>query len=142
MAEIITLAGKFKNSKELQTYADAQFLALKSATEQIEKLKQEVAHLQDIIAQTVPLVGDNKVDIIIQSTEQSIIEAQIKILSDRALKSELTLEEVKVLDLLIKNKKLLSDEPTTITGERKKKREYTEAELISKAKMVEDKSNG
>lgn len=138
MADIITLGGTFKNSKELQAYADAQYLALKSANEKIKKLEEEITHLQQMLASTTTLI-DNPVQKIIKTPELGIIEAQIQILQNRAMQKELTLEEVKVLDLLIKNKKLLNDEPTTIQGEKKKKREYTDAELVERARMIEKK---
>lgn len=140
MADIITLAGTFKSQKELQAYADAQYLALKGAHEKIKKLEEEVTHLQTMLAANTALIEDSRVERLIKTPELAIIEAQIQILQNRAMQKELTLEEVKTLDLLIKNKKLLSDEPTAINGSAKKKRTYTDAELIEKAKQIENKN--
>jgi hypothetical protein len=134
MADIITLDGrKFKSNQELLAYTNAQYLALQAASDKIKKLEEEVTHLQQLLAATTPLIGDNKVEIYNKPIEQAVVEAQIQLLSKRALEKELTLEEVKTLDLLIKNKKLCEDGKTLETKKRKKK-EYTDAELIEMAK--------
>jgi hypothetical protein len=134
MAEIITIDGKkFKSNKELVAYTNAQYLALQASVEKINKLEEEITHLQQMLASMTPLVG--KTERIIKSPELCIVEAQIDILQNRALQKELTLEEVKVLDLLIKNKKLLSNEPTTINGTAKHKKDYSEDELLKLARI-------
>lgn len=135
MAEIVTLSGTYKSSKELKEYCNAQYIALQGAVEKIKKLEEEITHLQQLLATTTELVTSPKVEKIIKTPELAIVEAQIEILQNRALQKELTLEEVKVLDLLIKNKRLLTGEATTIEGEKKKvKNQYTEAELVALAK--------
>jgi hypothetical protein len=127
MSEIITLAGTFKNQKELQTYCNAAYTALKASAEKIKQLEEENVKLRELVATP----KENKVEVIIESPELAICNAQIDMLKMRALTKELTLEETKQLDLLIKNKRLLSGDPTTIEGEKKKpKRQYTDAELV------------
>jgi hypothetical protein len=139
MAEIITLSGTYRTTKELKEYCDAQYIALQGAVEKIKKLEEEITHLQQILATTTELISSPKVEKIIKTPELAICEAQIDILQNRALQKELTLEEVKILDLLIKNKRLLTGEATTIEGEKKKiKNQYSEAELVALAK----KDNG
>lgn len=133
---------EFNNIQELIDYSSAQYLALESAVKKIKILQEEVQHLQQLLASTTELIEeDSKVQKIIKAPELCIIEAQIDILQNRALQKELTLEEVKVLDLLIKNKALLSGEPTTVVGQRKKnKSKYSEAELILIASDKEGKN--
>lgn len=141
MADIITLDGrKFKSNQELIAYSNAQYLALQAAADKIKKLEEEITHLQQLLASSTPLVGENKVEIYQKPLEQAVVEAQIQILSKRALEKELTLEEVKTLDLLIKNKKLCED-GKTLEKKTKKRKEYTDAELIEVAKS-EPKPNG
>lgn len=132
MAEIITLAGRFKNSGELQRYADAQYLALKSASDRITKLEDEIKHLKGLLAATVPVVGEHKTDLFVVSKEQAILEAQIRLLNDRGLEKELTLEETKRLDLLIKNLNLVKSQNFTIPADSKKvdKRSVSDAVLV------------
>lgn len=142
MSNIIKLPeiGKeFKTIKELSEYSTAQFYALQGAVEKIQKLQEEISHLQTLLASTTSLIEDNNVSSIIKSPELAIVEAQINLLTNRAIRQELTLEEVKILDLLVKNKRLLSDESTTIEGKTAKpKKEYSEAQLISLAQKSND----
>lgn len=135
MAEIITLAGTFKSQLELQKYSDSQFLALKGAADKIKQLEDEVKHLQELIASTTSLI---KVETIVKSPELQICEAQIRLFQLRSLDRELTLEETKQLDLLIKNKRLLSGDPTTIEGKKgKSKQDYPDEVLVRLAQKVE-----
>ena len=133
MADIITLAGKFKNAKELQLYTDSQYIALKSALDEITRLKEEVSHLKQLLSSTVPLVGEPPIEKIIVSQEQAILEAQISHLHERALSRELTLEETKRLDLLIKNLNLVKGKPTGIIDAQSKK---IDKNKISDAQLV------
>jgi hypothetical protein len=139
VGDIITLDGrKFKDNNDLLAYTNAQYLSLQVASEKIKKLQEEITHLQQLLAAAVPLVGENKVEIYVKPLEQAVVEAQIQILSKRAMEKELTLEEVKVLDLLIKNKKLCED-GKTLEPKKKKRKEYTDAELVEVARITEKK---
>lgn len=141
MAEIITLAGSFSDSKALSDYCNAQYLSIQSSVEKIKKLESEITHLQQLLASTTDLLP--RTDKILKTPELAICEVQISILENRALQKELTLEEVKTFDLLVKNKLLLSGQPTTINGQKKNSKieEYTEAQLVQIAK-IEEKKNG
>lgn len=135
--QIAEIAKEFKDIKELSNYCIAQYAALESATGEITKLKAEIAHLQQLLTASVQVIGDSNVIKIIKSSELMIVEAQIKLLSDRAMNKELTLEEVKTLDLLVKNKRLLSDESAPLDASKDKpKRQLSEAQLISIARVV------
>jgi hypothetical protein len=129
---IVDLANKFKEKtkNELSQYAEQQYKTIVLANQKIQELQAEVEHLKQLLTSTVSIVQDSGIEKIIKSPELSIIETQIEILQNRALQKELTLEEVKVFDLLIKNKRLLSEEATTIHGEKKIKKNYSEAELV------------
>lgn len=131
-SNIVTLAGRFATNKDLQKYCDTQFLALQSAAEKIQRLQVEIEHLQGLLAGQSP-----SIERLLKSPELAICEAQIGMFQNRALIKELTLEEVKILDLLVKNKLLLSGQATTIEGTTKKKskEEYSEAELIKIAQQ-------
>lgn len=143
MAKLIVLDKEFKNTKDLVAYCNSQYIALQGATEKIKKLEEEITHLQQLLASTTQLLNDPNVSKIIKSPELAICEAQLEILQNRALQKELTLEEVKTLDLLVKNKRLLTGESTTIDGSSKKKKynDVSDAELVAIAK-IEDKKNG
>jgi DNA-binding transcriptional regulator/RsmH inhibitor MraZ len=117
-AQIITLAGAFKTQKDLQEYCDSQFVAMRAAIEKIKSLQDEVTHLQQLLASTTPLISDENTTRIIVTPEAALVDAQIQLLQRAAMTRQMSLEEVKTLDLLIKNKRLLSGDPTTIDGER------------------------
>lgn len=136
MSDIVLDFKTFKNTKELSEYATAQFLALQSAVEKITELQKKVHHLEELLKSSQPIIGENSVERIIKSPELAIVEAQINLLTQRALTRELQLEEVKTLDILIRNKQLLSDQPTTIPGESKPKKKPSEAQLISIARIT------
>lgn len=137
--EITTMAGVFKSVKDLITYTDAAYLTIKSANDRIKQLENEVHHLQQLLAETTPLIEDSNVAKIIKSPELVICEAQIQILQNRALQKELTLEEVKTFDLLVKNKKiLLGEAPLDGSSKRKPKQVYSDEALIQLA-QIEDK---
>ena len=138
MADIITLGGTFKTYSDLQRYCDTQFVALKSAVEKIQTLEKEVQHLQELLVASVPLVSNP----IIVSHEQALLEAQINLIHQRALDKELTLEETKRLDLLIKNLNLIRGKPTGIYegSSRKVTKDISDAELVRIA-SIEDKKN-
>lgn len=135
MADIITLSGKYKTTKDLILYCDAQYVALNGSIEKIKKLEDEVKHLQELLASTTPLIGDSKVEILLKSPELTICEIQIELLQNRAMQKELSLEEVKTLDLLIKNKRLLSGDPSMIESDKKKTKPLTKQELVAVARI-------
>jgi len=139
---IVDLAIKFKEKTkaELQKYSDDQYRALVAAAQKITELQAEVEHLKQLLTTTVSIVQDSNVESVIKSPELCVVEAQIEILSRRALQLEMTLEDAKLLDILIKNKKLLTGEATTIVAEKKLKQKYSDAELVkiaSEPKKIE-----
>jgi len=140
MSNVIKLTeiGKvFESQKELSNYCTAQYVALEAAAAKIKTLTEEVEHLQKLLATSTKLIGDSEVTSVIKSPELALVEEQILKMATTT-KNLLTLEEVKILDLLIKNKNLLSGEATTIEARKKPKKEYTEAQLISLASKLPD----
>lgn len=113
--DIITLAGKFKSDQDLQSYCNAQYEALQVAATKIKALEDEVAHLKSLLVHTAPL--ESKIEKIQVSDEQAICEMQIQRLKKIALDRELTLEETKKLDLLVKNLNLSKGQSTSIIAD-------------------------
>lgn len=89
---------EFKNVLELREYCVSQFNALKSATHHITRLEEEVKHLQKLLGESIPVIQK-----IVKSTEELICEAEIEKLYKQTEIRSLELEEVKILDLLVKN---------------------------------------
>lgn len=114
--DIITLAGRFTSHSDLQRYADKQFITLDKASKRIKELEEQVSSLTAAL-NSVSTAIDSTVEKIIITPEQAICDAQIAVLRDRSLNGmELTLEEIKKLDLLIKNKRLAKEQSTAIEG--------------------------
>lgn len=119
-----------KTKKEIIAYADAQYHALQSSIEKIQKYEAEIKHLQELL--------NSNVQSVIKSPEQATVEDQINRLAIVGASRVLTAEEVKTLDILIKNKMLLNGQDSIIPAEAKKKRSYPEAVLISIAKKTSE----
>lgn len=85
-------------NRELKAYSDRQFKALKVANKLIGELQTKIEHLQELLADSVPLVRQIQV-----SNEQAIVEIQIEKLRDDAMMRQLSLDETKRLDILIRS---------------------------------------
>ncbi len=135
MGNLIDLT-KYSTMEELKRYTEAQYFALESAASKIKSLEDEVKHLQELLSVMTPSLDDHQVERVIKSPELCIVEAQISLMTQRALSLPLTLEDTKQLDLLIKNKRLLSGESTTIDGAKKpQKKQISDADLIKIARI-------
>lgn len=92
----------------MKEYSDAQYKALLVLQKENHQLKDEVAHLKELLAATSPLITSPTVKIDLPP-EQLICEIQINMLQDKAKDRELTLEETKRLEILIKSLYLIKD---------------------------------
>lgn len=118
---ITTLAGIFDDEQSLQEYCDRQFKLIEDIRGENKRLQEEVEHLKFIIASNTEILPTNEVIQVIVSKEQALIEEQIGILQGRSIGRELELDDVKKLDLLIKNLNLIkNNQPKTINAKSKK----------------------
>jgi hypothetical protein len=133
MGEVITLASgkEFRTLKDLQKYADTLYLIAETAQEKIKELEEKLKHTEDLLV-------CNPVVPIVKTLEQCIVEKQIDELNKFSMSRTLSNEEIKSLDILIKNKLLLSGQATTIPGNEKKKKDYTIKELTFIAQKKTD----
>lgn len=123
-SKIVTLAGEFKNKTELKVYCDSLYNSLSTALEEINKLKTENSHLKNLLQSTVPIIGSASQPI---SNEELICIKQIELLSKFAQTRELSLDEVKKLDLLNKNLRLIRGQ--TGNDDRNKEKEAIPIEM-------------
>lgn len=133
MGDIIELCNEFKTEMERTQFIAKQHQAILQLMAKNKQLESEIVHLKELLVNSTPLlVSDSKVERIIVTPEEALIERQIDMIQQRAYSTELTLEDTKKLDLLIKNKRLAKEQSTTINGESKKveKKSLTKAELI------------
>lgn len=83
----------------------------------LESKEEEVSQLKRILSQSVPIVGQ-AVPIHI-SDEEHIAEIQLQKLKENSRSRELTLDEIRKFDLLVKNKRLAQGSATEIEGKAK-----------------------
>ena len=126
---IKTTFGEFGSFKELQEYADAQYLTLQNTLATIKDQEQEIAHLKELLVATTKIVDDHT-QRIIKTPAECACEEQIERIQKDSMVRTLALDEVKKLDLLIKNLRLLKGDSTIINGE-SKKRENQEISIKS-----------
>lgn len=141
MADIIELFNDFKTNIEKEQFLVKQHVAITQLMHQNKQLQQEIEHLKALLAQSSSLLPAlSPVEKIIMTPEEALIEHQIELIRNRSFDRELTLEDTKKLDLLIKNKRLAKEQSTTIQGEFKKidKKNFSDAELIQ---IVSTKKN-
>ena len=137
MNNVIEIFNEFKTTVEKEQFITKQHTAITSLMAQNRKLSAEVDHLKELL---LNVAQAPKVERIIITPEEALIERQIELINNRAFNQELTLEDTKKLDLLIKNKRLFQEQSTTIQGESKKldKKQYSNAELILLASKKDD----
>lgn len=107
--EVRKLMIEKSKEEDAQKFIETQHKTIEKLCKQIEILKEKTTHLENILKQVVKpgLVAD-------VSQEELICIEQIDIIKNRSSQRELTTDEVKKLDLLIKNLKLLRQESTVI----------------------------
>ena len=123
MSEVISIAHlhkDFKTIEEWKEFAEKQLLTINFLQSANDQLKENVSQLEKIVSQSVPIIGDQRVDKIIVSPERALVEDQILMIQQRAYMKELTLEDVKKLDILLKHQKILKDSENVLDGKSKK----------------------
>lgn len=118
--------------EDSQKFIETQHKTIEQLCKQVEVLKEKNTHLENVLKQIVKpgLVAD-------VSQEELICIEQIDIIKNRSSQRELTTDEVKKLDLLIKNLKLLRQESTVIMS-KSSYRALPEDELLSIAEATRD----
>lgn len=138
---IETLAGKFANEIDLQEYCDKQYKIIQKITEENKKLKEDIDHLKFILAsntETLLTTSSEPIKIIV-SKEQALLEEQINIIQNRSIGIELTLEDTKKLDLLLKNLNLIKESsPKTYELRPKKIKAHVDGLLEIASKKIEE----
>lgn len=111
---------------ELAKQCAALSLTIDKAVKTLQEKDEEIAHLK-MLLNNIPTIGQNGVEILAVSEEETIAALQLERLMKKAYTSELTLEEVKKFDLLVKNKNL-SKQP--------KEKEGNLPKSIGKSKLI------
>lgn len=98
---------------------------------QLEEKASEIRHLQDMLGKNIPVVGE--VSKLIISDEEVIADMQLKSLKSASMLRDLTLDEVKRYDLLVKNKRLAQGNATVIESQKSVSKSTPKEQLIQLA---------
>lgn len=113
---ITTLYKEFKSDVEKQAFIKVQYELIANLTEKVKNQEEEIVHLKDLLVSSA-----GKTSVIIVTPEQALIDDQIRLIRERSIGIELELEDVKKLDLLLKNQSLIKKvEPDTFDAKFKK----------------------
>lgn len=107
VTDIKTLAGLFKKS-ELQEYCNKQFIAIKKLEERLLALQGENAHLKELLQSTTTLLDESGKQLQAPS-EQEICEIQIELIKKKGMVNELSFEDTKRLEVLVKTLKIIKE---------------------------------
>ena len=130
----------YSNVEEtLQKLKDISVLnkEMEALKNQLKEKDREIASLK-----SAPRPIDNSISRLDVSSEQVIAETQLKLLEEKALSGHpLSLEEIRIYDLLVKNKRLATGESTENASFRVLPSNIEDAELLRIAQTNEKKPN-
>jgi hypothetical protein len=116
----------------------AAMLTIDRLLKDSNKKNEEIAHLQSLVAAAVPVVkAEPQKFTATISSEEEIAELQLERLRQSAKVRALTLEETRMFDLLVKNKRLVLDESTINLG-KNQYRDVSNDDLLKLAASVSD----
>jgi uncharacterized protein YoxC len=111
----------------------AALLTIDKLLKDSNQKNEEIKHLQSLISQAVPIIKKetSKLSTAV-SPEEEIAEVQLERLRQSAKNRILTLEETRMFDLLVKNKRLVLDESTINVG-KNQYRDVADVDLLKLA---------
>lgn len=119
-----------KEIESLKRENRAALLTVDKLLKDLSKKTKEIEHLQSLVSQTVPVLKKEPDKVVSNVTpEEEIAELQLERLRLAARNRTLTLEEARMYDLLVKNKRLSQDE-STINLSRANYRDVSDEDLI------------
>lgn len=123
--ELLSITELSENTKENQLKTqllklEDKCIALSQVVDtllkQVESKEEEISHLKNILGKTVPIIGEGNPIAINITDEELIADIQLRKLKEQARIRELTLDEIRKFDLLVKNKRLAQGNATEIEG--------------------------
>jgi predicted nucleic acid-binding Zn-ribbon protein len=117
----------------LQVELDAAFKTIKKLMKDLSDAHQKIQHLEDMLKRApLPVIQKPKTIVQPVTVEAEIADMQLDRLREAARQRTLTLEETRMYDLLVKNKRLSQDESTVNLA----KSGYRDVEDIELLKIV------
>lgn len=97
---------QFKTDTELKAYAEAQYMTILEMSKKIQKLEEDNLHLKKMLEKSVPILEEDKKDLLIfpagTTNEEIICSIQLGKLKELSMERELTLEETKKTEIYSK----------------------------------------
>lgn len=99
---------------------------------EIESREEEISHLKKLLNNSINNPTSSLIEVNL-SDEEFIADMQLRKLKDIAKTKQLTLDEIRMFDLLVKNKRLAQGNATTIDGNAKSVKQLGPTELLKLA---------
>lgn len=119
-----------KNKKDLEAFCAAQDIAIFKLQKENDFLKEKISHLEQLLLKQSTVV----------TPEEMICVEQINGIKQKSSQRELSLDEVKRLDILIKNLRLIKDQSTQAV-DHKDYRNVKEIDLVAIAREPTEEDN-
>lgn len=123
--EILDINKLLKESKDVQKFSAAQSDLITQLIDENKLLREKLTQMETAVKHTSDLSITDQ-----PSPESIVCMEQIQRIREKSNTRELTLEEVKRLDLLIKNLRLTQEQSTENVG-KAKYRDVSEADLVA-----------
>ncbi len=123
--EILDINKLLKESKDVQKFSAAQSDLITQLIDENKLLREKLTQMETAVKHTSALSITDQ-----PSPESIVCMEQIQRIREKSNTRELTLEEVKRLDLLIKNLRLTQEQSTENVG-KAKYRDVSEADLVA-----------
>ena len=108
-----------KSKKDLELYSSSQEMTVYKLTQENSALKEKISYLESTFIKQTAV-----------TPEEMICVEQIDLIKQKSANRELSLDEVKRLDILIKNLRLIKDQSTQAV-DHKDYRNVKEIELVA-----------
>ena len=109
-SQVESLAPALQQTLELKAVELSQRILQLENT--IKGKDQEIAHLRDMLDKMVPQIDSFEAAPVMPTSEEIIALKQLDLIQQDANSRRLTLEEVKIFDILVKNKRLAQGKAT------------------------------
>lgn len=124
---------KGPSREDLMMLSSALKLQIGDLAKEIEEKNNKIRQLEHMIQKMVPKLGEEAERVMMVTDEEIIVLEQIERLKYIGKQRQMTPDEVKMLDTLIKNKRLLQGKSTTINAEYEKIKDLGTEDLLALA---------
>ena len=137
---ITSLGLEFKDTLQAQIHIKVQHNTIVALSKEVQKLKEKNEHLESIVSKQTPTINKNS---IVKSSfenddEETICRVQLRMIREKSLNTELTLEEAKRVEIYTKILLSKQNQPKTLVVESKN---ISNDQLLAAFESLENKTN-